>query len=479
MPSIIFSAKDRLILFLLIFIQLAVLSKVLWSSSAPGMIMPTLRILALESEFVHSRLSPYGSGFERDLVELFAEQAGVHPVWLHLDSPESAWMELRARRADLLIGVGDAPRSGLRDASMGRIAAGPIYASYPLAVIHQHHKELPDNSALCRRQVMVLENGRPQRISIDLPDSQDCPTDILFTDDSPLPLQFAAMQQTKSRFVITDTGRYSLWKPFFPKMPLPEYGKASIDYRWFWRTHNRQMADGLQAFWQKKLGSDKFTDLVDKYFGFFPEQIDRVELRHFAGKLKYELPRYSKIIAEASKRYEIDPLLLIALIYQESKFDSQAVSRTGVRGIMQITQATAQGLGMDNPDDPRQSILAGARYLRQLWERLDRDGLADWDRWFLALSAYNQGMRHTLDAMDLTKSLGVRETSWKNVKETFPLLSQQKRFPKARLGHVRGFEAVAHVEAIRYYYYILHGLFILGGDEWEHLGRLGFVGQVS
>jgi len=442
--------------------------------------MPTIRVLALDSELVHSRLSPYGPGFERELVENFAEQSGVHPVWLHPASPKAAWKELHAKRADLLVGAGDAPRAGFAPNHRSRIVTGPVYAQHPVAVVHQQqYKALSDISELCDRRVMIPKNPLLRSISTNLLNDQGCPTAALYTDDGPLPVQFSIMQQSDSRFTIVNAGEYRLWKPFFPEFHLSEYLEAIVEYRWFWKTRNQQLGKDLQIFWRNKPNNERLAALMDRYFGFFPESLDRFELYQFARMLKYELPRYNTIIAEAAQRYELDPLLLIALIYHESGFDSQAVSRTGVRGIMQITQATALSLGLDNPDDPKQSILAGARYLRQIWERLDREGLTGWDRWFLALSAYNQGLGHTWDAMDLAKNLGLQETSWKNVKEVFPLLSQPEYFSKSRHGYTRGREAVAHVESVRYYHYILHGLFSLGRDEGKHLGRLGLINRAS
>lgn len=478
--STFFPARERFLVFCLVFLQLILLSRIFWVTNPPGLIMPVVRVLAPESELVHTHLSPYGPGFERELVELFAKQADFHPVWLHVQTPKAAWPILKAGHADLLIGVGDIPKSDLQTAVSRQVVAGPIYVNHPVAIVHQHqHNGLSDSSDLCGLRLIVPNNPALQQVSFNLLKEQNCPVAILFTDDGPLPLQFAAMQQTESRFALVDTGRFRMWKPFFPEIQISKILDTSIGYRWFWGTHQRRMNAALETFWEKKLHSEALAALLDKYFGFLPKQIDRFALDHFVDRLRYELPRFNEVIAKAAKRYDIDPLLLIALIYHESRFDTHAVSRTGVRGIMQITQATAQSLGIDNPEDPRQSILAGARYLRQLWERLDREDLAYWDRWFLALSAYNQGLGHTWDAMDLAKNLGLRETSWKNVKQVFPLLSRRKYYSKTRHGFTRGREAVAHVEAVRYYYYILHGLFNIGRDEGEHLGRLGLTGWDS
>ncbi|MCC6484562.1 MAG: lytic transglycosylase domain-containing protein [Armatimonadetes bacterium] len=93
--------------------------------------------------------------------------------------------------------------------------------------------------------------------------------------------------------------------------------------------------------------------------------------------------RYQDIIAEAASRYDLDPALIHAVMMCESGGRANAVSSAGAQGLMQLMPATARSLGVDNPFDPQQSIMGGARYLRSL---LDRLGSAD-----LAVAAYNAG----------------------------------------------------------------------------------------
>jgi len=90
------------------------------------------------------------------------------------------------------------------------------------------------------------------------------------------------------------------------------------------------------------------------------------------------------IIDEAAAKYGIRPELLEALIQQESGFRIDAVSPKGAQGLTQLLPATAAGLGVSNPFDPRQNIMGGARYLRAQLDRFDDDES-------LALAAYNAG----------------------------------------------------------------------------------------
>ena len=88
-------------------------------------------------------------------------------------------------------------------------------------------------------------------------------------------------------------------------------------------------------------------------------------------------------VRESAAQTQIDPDLIEAIIACESGFDPNATSRAGARGLMQLMPATAASLGVSNPYDPAQNVLAGAKYLRQL---LDRFGDIE-----LAVAAYNAG----------------------------------------------------------------------------------------
>jgi len=93
---------------------------------------------------------------------------------------------------------------------------------------------------------------------------------------------------------------------------------------------------------------------------------------------------YDELIRELARRYEVEPALVKAVIRAESDFDPRAVSSKGARGLMQLTPRTARWHGVSNPQDPRQNILGGVRFLRALLDRFDNDTK-------LALAAYNAG----------------------------------------------------------------------------------------
>jgi soluble lytic murein transglycosylase-like protein len=90
------------------------------------------------------------------------------------------------------------------------------------------------------------------------------------------------------------------------------------------------------------------------------------------------------LIVESGSRHGVDPVLLYAIMHQESTFKSRAVSPKGARGLMQLMPGTAARFGVSNIFDPRQNIEGGARYVRFLLDLFDGDVN-------LALAGYNAG----------------------------------------------------------------------------------------
>ena len=107
-----------------------------------------------------------------------------------------------------------------------------------------------------------------------------------------------------------------------------------------------------------------------------PAELSAEEL---ANRQKIEL-----MIREVSARYNEDPALIRAVIATESNWNSQAISRKGALGLMQLVPGTARQLGVNNAFDPKQNLDGGVRYLHTLLERYN----GDLDK---ALAAYNAG----------------------------------------------------------------------------------------
>lgn len=128
----------------------------------------------------------------------------------------------------------------------------------------------------------------------------------------------------------------------------------------------------------------RFDDELE-IVGFEPEAEDAPQRpAAAASRTRPSAAEIDTFVEEAAQQYSLDAALIRAVIGQESAGDARAVSRVGAQGLMQLMPATAKELGVTDPFDPRQNILAGSRYLRQMLDLFDQDVR-------LALAAYNAG----------------------------------------------------------------------------------------
>jgi membrane-bound lytic murein transglycosylase F len=161
------------------------------------------------------------------------------------------------------------------------------------------------------------------------------------------------------------------------------------------------------------------------------------------------LSPFDDLVKAQADEHEFDWRLIVAQMYQESRFDPNAKSWAGARGLMQVMPRTARELGVENLKDPEQGIIAGVRYLSWLRDRFESE-LPVRDRMWFALAAYNAGAGHVRDARRLAKRQGWSSNRWfDNVEKAMLLLSKSKYANNAAHGYVRGSEPVRYVREIR------------------------------
>ena len=235
----------------------------------------------------------------------------------------------------------------------------------------------------------------------------------------------------------------------------PELGNAldldsPTDLTWaFTGDGDTQLYDEAQQFFTQIKQDGTLRRLLDRYYGY-NDRLNAINAEAFINQTRTLLPHYRHWFEEAADLTGIDWQVLAALSYQESHWDPNATSYTNVRGIMMLTEETADQMHVENRLDAHSSILAGARYLQQLKEQLPLRMNED-DRLWMALAAYNQGMGHLEDARILASQSGLNPDVWSDVKRMMPLLSRPSVYKKTKRGRARGGEAVILVETVRLY----------------------------
>lgn len=213
------------------------------------------------------------------------------------------------------------------------------------------------------------------------------------------------------------------------------------------------LANAARLFMERANEDGSKAQLAERFYGHL-DRLNYVGARTFMHHLENRLPRYQGLFESHAKDIGMDWRLLAAIGYQESHWRPNAVSPTGVRGLMMLTRTTAKYIGINNRLDAEESIKGGARYFRMVHNRIP-ERIPEPDRTWFALASYNVGYGHLEDARRLTESAGRNPDRWMDVKEFLPLLAKKEWYSKTRFGYARGHEPVTYVQNIRRYYDVL------------------------
>lgn len=282
-------------------------------------------------------------------------------------------------------------------------------------------------------------------------ENEDLSINIKLVDETPETLIEMA---SKDRSVITvaDLQLAKRLLPFYPNFRIRFPIAQQQPVAWVAKTGSDRLTNEMNAFLVRAENSGFIDKLKEKYFDL-PDSCDCFDAYKFHRRLKTRLPKYMKQIQKESQKYGFDWRKVAAVIYQESHFDKNAHSHTGVRGLMQLTQVTADRMGVENRLDPFQSIKGGIKYLHLLYQRYEE--IDDFNRMNFTLAAYNVGPGHVTDAMKIAISKGLPPNEWQSLKEVLPLLARRKYYKQTKYGYARGWEAVSYVENVNRYYDIL------------------------
>jgi len=159
--------------------------------------------------------------------------------------------------------------------------------------------------------------------------------------------------------------------------------------------------------------------------GFKPETVSPT------GHSRGMVQRYGGVIRKYAAQYGVDWRLVVAVIEQESGFDTAATSDRGAQGLMQITPTTqsqiAHELGVDSAqfDRPEENIRAGIYYLSKIYKSFDAEQFSEEDRMSLTLAAYNAGPGRVLDAQAMAEYVNDDPNQWRGVRNALSLLSKK------------------------------------------------------
>jgi len=387
------------------------------------------------------------NGFDYDLVNAFAESQGLKPRFVLTKDREETLKLVRQGKVHLAAGISIDNQTDL-------IYTPPLRNAQAVLVRNSDDLDFDDDNA--KEKTVTVSGGSVQATL--LRNMAGEAKKFLVTELSGIP-ELTLLEQLAERrhmLVATDSLLYALAARAHPELEVASKLPGKIEFGWAFSLDTQTLAEKAKEYLDTLRKAGGLARIQDRYFGYIT-RINTQGITDFIDAVNTDLGHLRKHFQDAQEITGIDWRLLAALAYQESQWDPLATSPTGVRGIMMLTEDTADRLRVSNRLDPRQSILAGAKYLADLRDALP-GSIEEPDRTWLALAAYNLGMGHMNGGRAIAEGLGKNPDSWYDMKSVLPLMAKPQYFARLKSGRARGGEAVIMVENIRTFYDVLKRL---------------------
>ncbi len=191
---------------------------------------------------------------------------------------------------------------------------------------------------------------------------------------------------------------------------------------------------------------------------------DPVGLSIFLKRTEERLPQFEDSFKKSSENLDVHWTLIAAISYQESHWNPKAISDTGVRGMMMLTQKTAKEMGIKKRTNAEQSILGGANYFQKNLSRLPEE-MPKLDKIWMALASYNLGFVNITLARERTIERGGNPNLWSDVSVYLNEILIE-RYANETNEFEKHVQALEYVQRIQLYYQTLS---ILNREKEIHL----------
>ena len=396
-------------------------------------------------------------GLEYELASRFARSLGVR---LRLKVPDSY--------EDILPmvnnGKGDLAAAGIPMTRQGKelVRYGPVYQQITQQVVYRLGSRRPRNVKQLYNSKILVKSGSAHAERLRILNKSHPKLKFKESVDTETEGLMHLVWNKQLDYTIADSNETTTMQRYFPQLrvafelnPRNEEGEI-LKQKLAWafpKNGDYSLYQAAQRFFNKLRSTGELKQLLDRYYGH-AEKFNYFQITTYHKHIKERLPKYKNHFKREAKRNNLDWRLLAAVGYQESHWNANAKSPTGVRGLMMLTLATAKLMKIKDRRDPFQSIKGGAKYLRIIKRRIAIQ-VSDPDRTWFTLAAYNVGLYHLRDAMILTRQAGNDPYKWIDVSRTLPLLTKKKWYSKTRYGYARGYEPVHYVANIRRFYDLL------------------------
>jgi membrane-bound lytic murein transglycosylase F len=433
-------------------LTIAVSALVLLSSYAPlpGLIV---QIKTLGELRVATRTGPLAfyrgpngvpEGPEYELAQRFADELGVKLKITPMRSYADIYAALTSGQAHIAAAGLKVPMQ-----SVPGVQFGPAYQHVREHLIYRRGAIRPGSLAEIGNSDLEIAAGSSQAKTLE--EARNSNPDLVWVENASTNSQalLDGVADGAIDYTIADSTEFALAHDVHPDLRIAFDFPSSRPLAWAASDRDPGFARDMSEYFARLKVVGELATIVNRYYG-------RSEDAEFAGgpgfmrHLQSRLPLYKQWFVEAAEQSSQDWRLLAAIGYQESKWNPRASSSAGARGLMQLTLETATEAKVTDLSDARQSIFGGARYFRQVYEKIPAH-VPEPDRTWFALAAYNIGYGHVEDARVLAQKAGRDPDSWQDVRDFLPLLEQERWYTQTENGYARGREPVRYVDNVRGY----------------------------
>jgi membrane-bound lytic murein transglycosylase F len=383
------------------------------------------------------------AGIEFELLSRFARTIGVKTVFLPMDSLQEMMSAVNNGDADMVAAGITQTTEHEKTVRFSR----PYQTIHSQLVYKSGHKKPKSIDDLPGKKLAVIAGSSHEGILKNL-QQQNPELKWESVPNLSIEEQFKRVRDGEIDYFIADSHEIAVTRRFYPKVRAAFDISAQQELAWvFPAGTDNSLIDKINAFLNDLEEAGELDEILERYYGHI-ERLNFVDKRTFFRHMDERLPLYREFFIKASGLTGYDWHLLAAMGYQESHWNPEARSATGVRGIMMLTQGTAEQMGVDDRVNPEQSIVGGAKYLKRVEKKIPKR-IQNPDRLWFALASYNIGFAHLEDARILTQRRGGDPDKWADVKANLPDLSNPEVYKTLKYGYARGQEPIDYVENIR------------------------------
>jgi membrane-bound lytic murein transglycosylase F len=292
----------------------------------------------------------------------------------------------------------------------------------------------------------------------------------ILSDDVDVEEMIEMVSKGQIDYTVVDENISHLFKHLYPNLDFNTPISLRQSIGWATRNESDSLQALLDAWILQNRSSTKFAVIYNKYF-----KPTRSKIRDMQSQFNLSrggaISPFDDNFRKAGEKFSIDWKLLAALSYQESLFNPEAISPFGAMGLMQVLPNTASRFGVNETQllHPESNIMAGAAFLRYLFDFWDKKLDDENEVIKFSLASYNAGLGHVQDAIRLAEVYELDTATWDgNVAVMLRKKSQPKYYqhPVVRHGFCRGNEPFRYVENVMGYYrqYVM-----VGAPRGEHV----------